>query len=220
MFLAESIKSSGFCPDHPASATVSAPNLTQALLLELEKADPPAAGLAAFDHLRETLRCATARTGFAASTSTDYDATLNAAIAAAPTEATGLACRSLAHARAVLPWAYHYAERAGAENLASRIAFAELIGPDGPMAAPNARVGFTLIAPHTFYPIHAHPAVELYWVMSGNAEWITAGSKHVAPPGRFVLHRSNEPHAMRTFDQPLLALWGWSGDTDTPAYYL
>jgi len=35
-----------------------------------------------------------------------------------------------------------------------------------------------------------------------------------------VLHRTNQPHAMRTFAEPLLALYGWRGDIDTPAFYL
>jgi hypothetical protein len=36
----------------------------------------------------------------------------------------------------------------------------------------------------------------------------------------FVLHRSNEPHAMRTLTEPLLAIYSWSGDLDTAAFYL
>jgi hypothetical protein len=35
-----------------------------------------------------------------------------------------------------------------------------------------------------------------------------------------VLHRSNQPHAMRTHAEPLLALYGWRGDLETSAYYL
>ncbi len=193
--------------------------LTRALSLEIATAEPPADGRPAFDHLTGALQSATVREGYVAGTSLDYGATLDAAIAAGH-GGTAAACRALSGVRGALPWAYHYAARAGEESLATRIAFAELIGPDGPMSASEARIGFTLIAPHTFYPLHAHPAVELYWVMSGHADWITAGPPHVAAPGRFVLHHSNQPHAMRTRDEPLLALWGWSGDVDTPAFYL
>jgi len=32
------------------------------------------------------------------------------------------------------------------------------IGPDGPMGAPEVRVGLTLMAPHTVYPMHDTPA--------------------------------------------------------------
>ena len=194
--------------------------LTRALSLDIATADPPADGLAPLAHLTRALQCATVRDHFVAATSGAYDALLDAAIAAGSRGCTGPACRAVLEVRAALPWVYHYGERAGEESLASRIAFAELIGPDGPMSTADARVGLTLIAPRTFYPLHAHPAVELYWVMSGHAEWLTAGSTQVAAPGRFVLHHSNQPHAMRTRDEPLLALWGWSGDIDSPAVYV
>jgi quercetin dioxygenase-like cupin family protein len=88
------------------------------------------------------------------------------------------------------------------------------------MDAPHCRVGFTLIAPNTFYPMHAHPATELYWIIAGHAEWSASGARRIVPPGGFVLHQSNEPHAMRTFAEPLLALYSWSGDLDTAAFYL
>jgi quercetin dioxygenase-like cupin family protein len=117
------------------------------------------------------------------------------------------------------PWVYHY-PRLADDDPGTRIAFAELIGPDGPLEAPDCRVGFTVMAEATTYPLHYHPAVELYWVIAGNAQWQTPTSDRIVPPGDLVLHRSNEPHAMRTFDEPLLALWGWTGEIDAPAIYL
>jgi mannose-6-phosphate isomerase-like protein (cupin superfamily) len=194
--------------------------LAQALSLELARRDAPPAARDALRDLVDTLRSAVARGRFSATSLHDYSATLDSAIASCNADETAATCRDLLNVRSLLPWTYHYAARAGEETLATQIAFAELIGPDGPMSAPHSRVGFTLIAPNTSYPMHAHPAVELYWVMSGHALWETPTTKHIVPPGEFVLHRSNEAHAMRTFDGPLLALWGWSGDVDTPAFYL
>jgi quercetin dioxygenase-like cupin family protein len=118
-----------------------------------------------------------------------------------------------------MPWVYHY-PHAVDDDRSTRIAFAELIGPDGPLLAPDCRVGFTVMAPDTTYPMHCHPAVELYLVVAGNARWQTPSRDRMVPPGEFVLHRSNEPHAMRTYDEPLLALWGWTGEIDAPAAYL
>jgi quercetin dioxygenase-like cupin family protein len=118
-----------------------------------------------------------------------------------------------------LPWQYHYPHSPD-DDLSTRIAFAELIGPDGPLQAPDCRVGFTVMAAGTTYPMHSHPALELYLVIAGNARWQTARSDRIVPPGEFVLHPSNEPHAMRAFDEPLLALWGWSGEIDAPAVYI
>ncbi len=118
-----------------------------------------------------------------------------------------------------LPWVYHYSPRSAEEDVGDRIAFAELIGPDGPLGAPNCRIGFTVMAENTLYPMHVHPAVELYLVLAGTARWQTPAADRRVPPGHLVLHRSNEPHSMRTSDEPMLALWGWSGDIDAPAAY-
>lgn len=126
----------------------------------------------------------------------------------------------LSPVHASLPWTYHYVPRSAAEELGDRIAFAELIGPDGPLLAPHCRVGFTLLAEQTIYPLHNHPAVELYLVLAGNAQWSTPTSERRVPPGDLVLHKSDESHSMRTFDEPLLALWAWRGDIDSPAVYV
>ena len=170
--------------------------------------------------LRRALRSAVARDHFVASPLHDYAAILDCALAGAKGQPLAGIGAALSAVRGVLPWTYHYESRRGEEDLASRIAFAELIGPDGPMDAPDARIGFTLLAPRTLYPMHAHPAVELYWVLSGHARWTSGHADATVPPGAFVLHRCNEPHAMQTTDEPLLALWGWSGDIDSPAAYI
>jgi quercetin dioxygenase-like cupin family protein len=127
---------------------------------------------------------------------------------------------SLAPLQVSLPWVYHYVPRSAAEELGDRIAFAELIGPEGPLWAPACRVGFTALAKQTDYPLHSHPAIELYLVLAGTAYWSTPESARRVPPGELVLHRSGEPHAMRTDGEPMLALWGWHGDIDSPAVYV
>lgn len=173
----------------------------------------------ALDHLLSAVRNATPRPSFD-TVGGDYAALLSRTIIADDVDGNGDIARALTALRGVLPWQYHYQPRSADEDLSDRIAFAELIGPDGPMIAPDCRVGFTLMAEDTIYPLHAHPAVELYFVLSGNAEWQTATTCRIVPPGNLVLHRSSEAHAMRTYAEPLLALWGWSGDLDTAAFYL
>jgi mannose-6-phosphate isomerase-like protein (cupin superfamily) len=149
--------------------------------------------------------------------SRDYARLLCSALSLQPQDPIS---QALARLPSSLPWYYHYDTRPGEADLSNHIAFAELVGPDGDMDAPDCRVGFTLMAPNTFYPLHAHPAVELYFVIAGTAEWRAGDTARQVPPGELVLHRSSEPHSMRTFAEPLLALWSWSGDLDTPAYYL
>jgi mannose-6-phosphate isomerase-like protein (cupin superfamily) len=196
------------------------PRLTRALSDTIRTCQVPIALLAAVDYLDRTLRAAEVREHFTPAPAREPAATLDAAISASAAFATAAAAQALREARSHLRWGYSYETRVGEETLAQRISFAELIGPDGPMSEPDARVGFTLLAPDTLYPLHAHPATELYWVMAGHAEWSRDSATEVVPPGRFVLHRSDEPHAMRTSAEPLLALWCWSGDLDTPARYV
>ncbi|TDQ77621.1 dimethlysulfoniopropionate lyase [Dongia mobilis] len=119
-----------------------------------------------------------------------------------------------------LPWHYNYPAHDGDQDLGANIAFAEFAGPMGPLQTAHARLGFTLIGPDTFYPMHAHPAVELYLVVSGHATWQVPGEARVVPPGGFVLHRSGQPHAMQTHSEPLLAVYAWQGDLDAPSVYL
>jgi hypothetical protein len=171
-------------------------------------------------HLCRSAQQAASRHGFDFVSGRDYTTILDAAITSGIAHGIARIARALADLPAPLPWHYHYAPRPGEDDLAGRIAFAELIGPDAPLDAPACRIGFTLMAPGTFYPLHAHPAIELYLVIAGRARWTTPETDRIVPPGDFVLHRSNQPHAMRTLAEPLLALYGWRGDLETSAYYL
>lgn len=179
---------------------------------------------AAVLHLRRSAEAAVPRPAFSPAPGRDFAAILATAVAAGRSHAAGGIAAALAALPGPLPWRYSYPPRPGAPSdavdLAQRIAFAELIGPHAPLTAPGCRAGFTLLAPDTFYPLHAHPAIELYLVIAGHAQWTTPEAERIVPPGGFVLHRAGQPHAMRTFAEPLLALYGWSGDIDTPAFYL
>ena len=56
-------------------------------------------------------------------------------------------------------------------GLESRVAFTEVLGKTGIWPSQRMLLGFTLIAPHTHYPAHVHPAIELYLVIAGAAAW-------------------------------------------------
>ncbi len=195
--------------------------VAQAIAAHLEHVPPVTDEVdAAAQHLRLSAQQAVPRPGFTAVPGRDHSAILAPAVAAGLRNPASAIAAAIAALPGALPWHYHYAPRPGEAALAERIGFAELIGPNGPLTAPECRVGFTLMAPGTFYPLHAHPAIELYLVISGTSGWTTPGAVRIVAPGQFVLHRSNQPHAMRTFGQPLLALYGWRGDIHTSSYYL
>lgn len=111
-----------------------------------------------------------------------------------------------------LPWKYNYSLREDMPDLGLKMAWGEIIGPEAPYRCDHFCFGFTLIAPNSFYPAHRHPAIELYYVLSGTAQWMLEGKTMLHKPGTFVLHPSNAVHAMRTGDEPLLAMYTWSGD--------
>jgi mannose-6-phosphate isomerase-like protein (cupin superfamily) len=171
-------------------------------------------------HLHRAVQYAAVKHEFDVRPRGEYDATLALAIALGLHDGVAEIAAALAAIPRALPWDYQYPPHPSAGDLAKKIGFAELIGPDGPMYAPQCRVGFTLLAADTFYPSHAHPAIELYLVIAGHAEWTASNTRQVVAPGGFVLHRSNEPHAMRTQTEPLLALYSWSGNLDTAAFYI
>ncbi len=119
-----------------------------------------------------------------------------------------------------LPWRYSYAKRDDAPGLENDMAFAEIIGPEAPYRSPSVCIGLTLIGPGTLYPLHSHPATELYYVAAGTAVWIANGIPSWNPPGTFILHPSRVVHAMQTYEEPILAVYSWSGvDVKTISAY-
>ena len=76
-------------------------------------------------------------------------------------------------------------------------------------------VAFTLQAPDILYPLHRHKAREIYHVISGVAEWKRDGEpwrrRH---PGEWLFHDSDQGHAMRTADEPLLTMAAWIDHLD------
>lgn len=119
----------------------------------------------------------------------------------------------------LLPWRYSYPSRADFPGLEHEMAWAELVGPIAPFASGRVCLGVTYIAPRVRYPEHAHPAVEVYHVLSGTARWTADGIVRERPPGSFILHPSNVVHAMETGGEPLLAAYTWTGDVHTLSTY-
>ncbi len=133
---------------------------------------------------------------------------------------TGLA-KGLAPIARQLQWTYGYPETPGTRGLDTAVAFAEIVGPSGFLDSEKIRVGLTLIAPQTHYPLHAHPALELYLVVAGTAAWqLGQEPPKPQPPGSLIFHPSSAPHAMETGGEPLLAIYTWRGDLASPSAYL
>ena len=67
--------------------------------------------------------------------------------------------------------------------------------------------------PGFHYPLHHHPAEELYLVIGGEADFTVDGEpSKTLRPGETQYHASNQPHALTTRDQAVLAYVVWRGD--------
>ncbi|MBT9246083.1 hypothetical protein KM031_17815 (plasmid) [Gemmobacter fulvus] len=105
-------------------------------------------------------------------------------------------------------------------RLYDRFGFCDLVGPDGVQASDQVTLGLVIVGPQTLYPLHEHPARELYLVLAGTADWAVDDTPFAPrPPGAFLLHHEMQPHAMRTGDETLLALSMWRGDIRAPSRF-
>ena len=120
-----------------------------------------------------------------------------------------------------LPWKYNYEPRPDMPDLDNQMGWGEILGPEAPYHDEHFCFGFTLLGKNTFYPAHYHPATELYVVLSGHAIWTLDEHSQIRGPGDFILHPSNHIHSMQTENEPMLALYTWSGkDVKTLSKYV
>jgi len=112
-----------------------------------------------------------------------------------------------------LHWRNKYPPTTANAALIDGFGFCDAIGPDGTQDSDAVTLGLVLLGPQVDYPFHRHPAVELYYVVSGVAQWaVDFGDLTPRRPGEFLIHRSGQPHAMRSGGEALLAISAWRGD--------
>jgi len=93
---------------------------------------------------------------------------------------------------------------------------ATIIGQNGLLPSDEVSAGFSLQAPDTYYPPHAHFAEESYWIIGGDADWRVAANPWFAvEPGDTIYHESEARHVMQTNGQALLTVWLWTSHLDS-----
>ncbi len=106
-----------------------------------------------------------------------------------------------------------------AADISANLYTAEVVGPDGHIAAADVRIGLLVSAADTDYPVSSHSGEETYLVLSGVAEWtVDGGSYEAQQPGALIHHPAWVPHGRRTLNQPFLGAWRWSGDLDLSSF--
>lgn len=129
-----------------------------------------------------------------------------------PTAAAILAAQDL------IPWGTNPVADRMSDAAAAICAVTTLMGPDGPIPAPDLRLGLLYQRPNSYYALHNHDADETYVIVAGSAIWTAGEDTRRRGPGDYIHHPSLMPHAFRTGDEGFLALWRWSGDINTHSY--
>jgi hypothetical protein len=112
-----------------------------------------------------------------------------------------------------LAWGQTYTPDDFGSAFLQRYGWTELIGQRGPVPSNHIACGFLLLGPWIEYPRHSHEAQEVYVPLTHHTAWQRKKQAWVSgAAGKPRLHASWEPHAIRTADHPLLALFLWRGD--------
>jgi quercetin dioxygenase-like cupin family protein len=111
-----------------------------------------------------------------------------------------------------LVWRQSYTRDEVDQAFLQNYGWSELLRPAEKRTSAQISCGVVVLGPRTLYPHHRHEAEEIYVPLSGTAAWQQGDAlwrEH--PPGTLIHHLSEEPHAMRTGERPLLALYLWRG---------
>ena len=84
---------------------------------------------------------------------------------------------------------------------------ATIVGEGGLEMHTDVKVGVSLLAPDTVYPNHRHPPEEMYVVLSPGAWRQDERPWQSKKSGDLQHNPANIWHAMKSADEPLLAIW-------------
>jgi hypothetical protein len=120
---------------------------------------------------------------------------------------------TLCGAAGSLDWRQTYTIAQVGELFLQNYGWAELSSPSAATGVAQISCGVLVLGPHTFYPLHRHEAEEIYLPLAGTAEWQKGDAAwRRRSPGTLIHHSSEEPHAMRTGEDPLLAMYLWRSE--------
>lgn len=143
---------------------------------------------------------------------------LDSGIRAVLAESPHPVARSVLATQHLLDWGSNPVEGNTQEDIAALISVLTLMGPEGPIPAPDVRLGLVYMRPNSYYPLHLHDADETYAIIAGQALWTAGDDTQMRGAGSMIHHPSLMPHAFRTGAEGFLAIWRWSGDINTHSY--
>jgi hypothetical protein len=111
-----------------------------------------------------------------------------------------------------LRWGQTYSEADFGKAFIDNYGWLELFGTRSHFVNDEVAAGLLILGPEIVYPDHHHVAEEIYIPLTGGTEWrMGEGGFRVRAAGEVIHHASNVSHAMRTAEEPLLALYIWRG---------
>lgn len=133
---------------------------------------------------------------------------LDRALAGASSHSTAKFAQSVGLIRQHLVWQYGYDEMP--ECLSLNFAFAEVLGPKGPVRSNRLKMGLVLFAPNTTYPTHSHEHIsESYINISGH---VSENDTGVSAPGSLIFNPPGHQHSITTAErEPCMLAYVWTG---------
>ena len=119
--------------------------------------------------------------------------------------------RAIDAVSAQLSWQYGYEKMP--KGLERKFAYAEFMGPAGPVLTDEVIIGIVLFAPGCIYPAHAHDGItESYICLSGA---VSENHQGVYAPGSLIFNPPGTSHRITTSDlEPSLLAYAWEGPRD------
>lgn len=108
-------------------------------------------------------------------------------------------------------WTQTYTEAEVGAHFLQNYGYFELFGPTGHFRTTQLRGYIAYWGAGLKYDWHSHEAEELYVVLGGGAQFLTAENESWLAAGDTRLHSGWQPHAMNTGAQPILTYVLWRG---------
>lgn len=123
-------------------------------------------------------------------------------------ERTASVIRAIESVQHQLSWRYGYDKVP--KGLSEKYAYAEFMGPSGPIVTDRLILGLVLFAPRCTYPAHSHEGItESYFVLSGS---VSENDDGVFAPGSLIFNPPGRNHRITTGEhEPSLLAYAWIG---------
>lgn len=120
-----------------------------------------------------------------------------------------------------LAWRPLYEGKGIDRRLGRGLLTAQALGTWGTFRSETVSVGFLSFAPGLHYPLHTHPAGEVYYCLAGriSLQHGREGRAFELEPGQLSVTPPNRVHRLETGAAPALLLYQWLGALDGPTWW-